>query len=114
MTFDFSRDEQAALKAAWATEHGRAALTVVIRKIGLVGAVPFTADPYWNAFNMGRLFCGQSVADAINNPLKDTDAGHDTIDSRGPIPTATERAAHDAIVRATAGYRKSARTKRPR
>jgi hypothetical protein len=109
MTYDFTRDEQAAIKAAWATEHGRAALTVIMERLGMLHLSSFSPDANVTAFNEGRRFVAICVAHAINKPLKESDAGHD-IDSRGPVPTATERATFNAAQRATG--RKPARRRK--
>jgi len=106
MTFDFTREEQSALKAAWATDHGRAALTIIIERIGMMHKSSFAPDAHVTAFNEGRRFVAIAVATAINQPLKDA---HEHDDTRGPIPTATERAARDAIERAT-GKKRPARS----
>lgn len=89
--YEFSRDEVQILKAAWATDPGRVALTVIVERMSGLMSDTFDADPYTHARNSGRRSLGVDLMRAINLPIeKVAQEPHEPRSSR-PI-TATERA----------------------
>lgn len=90
--YNWSKAEVQIIKAAWATDHGRRALTIIIEHLGSLHGPSFATDPMQMAFNEGRRFVARELMSAVNLPInKLVKEPDEPRDSRPP--TATERAA---------------------
>lgn len=91
MTHVWTKDEVQIVKAAWATDPGRLALTLIVERIcNLMG--PANTD-----IEEGRRRVGIDLMAAINLPLdKLIEETHGDDNQRGKPVTATERAARVA------------------
>ncbi len=89
--YEFTKDEVQILKAAWATDPGRIALTVIVERLAGLMSDPFDTNPYNHARNAGRRSVGVDLMRAINLPIEKVAKEPDEPRSSRPI-TATERA----------------------
>lgn len=90
--YPWSKDDAQIIKAAWANEHGRKALDLIVARLCNLHGLSMSGDPHTTAFQEGRRFVGVSLAAAINTPLDKLVRTDDDHRSSG-ITTATERAA---------------------
>lgn len=107
MNYEYSKDEVQIIKAAWASEHGKQALMLIVERLCGIHADAFHPDPYIHARGAGRRSVGVDLMRAINAPLDKLVKAPDEPRSNRPI-TATERAERteraatlDAIKRVT-------------
>jgi hypothetical protein len=91
MRYAWSKEEAQIIKAAWADDAGRAALTLVVQKLAMLHGQSFADTAELTAFHEGRRFVGIALMTAVNTPL-DKLVRTDDDPGRGTIPTATERA----------------------
>lgn len=92
--YPWTKDEVQVIKAAWASDHGRLALSLIVERLGNLHGASFAPDPHVTAFNEGRRYVARELMVAINNPVdrivkEEPDERHGTL-------TATERAASAA------------------
>ena len=93
----WSKEEAEIVKAAWADEHGRRALELIIGRVCNLMGQSFETDPHATAFNEGRRYVGIALKNAINTPMNKLVRTDDDNRSSGPVATATERAAAVAV-----------------
>ena len=105
--YPFSKDEVSILKAAWASDAGKLALTLIIERLGQLHGHSISADPIEHALIPGRRFVAVELARAINTPLDQFTKDTDDRSSSRPL-TATERAARVTAGLDPAGRRRSA------
>jgi len=97
IAYPWSKEEAQIIKACFATDTGRHALTLIVERLGMLHGQSFDKDPITMAFHEGRRFVGRELMAAINNPIETiVQEPHEPRSSR-PI-TATER-----LERASAG-----------
>lgn len=90
--YDWKKDEVQIIKAAWASDHGKQALLLIVEKLAGIHADPFHQDPYIHARGAGRRSVGIDLMRAINTPIDKLVKAPDERRSNRPV-TATERAA---------------------
>ena len=89
--YPWTKDEVQIIKAAWATDQGRLALSLIVERLGNLHGASFAPDPYLTAFYEGRRNVARELMVAINNPVEKivkeepNEFGHGTL-------SATERA----------------------
>ena len=91
MNYAWTKDEVQIVKAAWATDPGRLALTVIVERLAALHGASFSPDALTMAFHEGRRFVGRELMIAINNPVEKIVKEPDEPRSNRPV-TATERA----------------------
>lgn len=90
--YEWTKDEAQIIKAAWASDHGKMALTLIVERLAGIHAGSFSSDALLMAFNEGRRFVGRELMTAINRPIDKLVKAPDEPRSNRPL-TATERAA---------------------
>ncbi len=94
----WTKDEVQIIKAAWNTDPGRFALSLIVDRLGGLHNNSFSSDALQMAFNEGRRFVGIELKTAINLPVdKIVKEPDEPRTSR--ILTATERAERTAAER---------------
>lgn len=93
---EWTKDELQIIKAAWATDAGRLALSIVVERLAGLHGSTYHDNPQRMAHSEGRRSVGIDLMRAVNLPIeKIIEAPKD--DRHGPI-TATERAALAAAI----------------
>jgi hypothetical protein len=91
MKYDWTKDEAQVIKAAWATEPGRAAINLIIHRLCGIGRLSMDDSPVRTAFAEGRRFVAIELVNAVNvateQLVKEPDDRSTTVD------TVTKRAA---------------------
>jgi hypothetical protein len=97
----WTKEEAQIIKAAWADEHGRRALNLIIDRLcNVMGSSMVLGDPHATSFQEGRRWPAQQLAIVIKMPLDQLtqDTPHEPAGS-SPVLTATERAARGSLPR---------------
>jgi len=103
--YPWSKDEVQVVKAAWASEHGRIALNLIVERLAGLMAPSFSTDPLVMARAEGRRSVGVDLMRAINMKLEQlVKEPHEP--RTGRIPTATERAERTAAGELAAAKRR--------
>lgn len=89
--YPWTKDEVQIIKAAWATDPGRLALSLIVERLGNLHGASFSPDPYMTAFMEGRRNVARELMVAINNPAEKIVKEAPNEFGHGPI-SATERA----------------------
>jgi hypothetical protein len=108
--YAWTKAEVEIIKAAWASDHGKLLINLIVDRIANLHGLSMAVDPYQTAFNEGRRFVGKSIADAVNAPL-DKLVRPDDESKPGSVLSATERAARASVERVAAG---SSSARKPR
>ncbi len=105
--YPFSKEEVSILKAAWASDAGKLAITLIIERLGQLHGHSISADPIEQALLPGRRFVAVELARAINTPLDQFAKDADDRSSSRPV-SATERARRVTAGLDPSGRRRSA------
>jgi hypothetical protein len=99
-TYPWTKEEVQSVKAAWASDAGRVALTIIVERLANIHGASFSNNPLEMAFNEGARFIGRELMAAINQPVEKIVKEPDEPHSRTRVPTGTERAERTAAERA--------------
>jgi hypothetical protein len=92
---EWTKDEVAILKAAWATPEGRAAISVIVESLCQIDGDPFDDNPLRMARLVGRRSVAVDLSRAIKHPVEKLVREPDEPRSTRTL-TATERAEQHA------------------
>lgn len=98
--YEWTKDEVQIIKAAWASDAGRHALSLIVDQLAGIHSRSFSSDALQMAFNEGRRFVAIELKTAINLPV-DKIVKEPDEPRTGRLLTATERAERAASERAS-------------